>query len=147
MLTSLAVLGGFPLKRNLGDRFSALHTNLFRLRCNEPAKRAHPLCSNFLSPRSEQCQQRFKGLPSGCEPPTQRRTIGFHKFTFAGLSADCANLRPLNNDRAWVAILCRIAHFAPFCGDQTIVERVDVPGFRTEQFRPAIRYSCAHYGS
>jgi hypothetical protein len=106
----LSLLGNFPLKRNLGERSSAFEANLFSSRCNKSAKLAHPLCSNFLDLRSERCQQSSQGLPCGCEPPTQRRTIPFHQFTFAGLSAECANFRQLNNDTAWEAILCRIAH-------------------------------------
>lgn len=102
----------FPLKRNFAEGLSAFQANSFGPWRNKPAKRAHPLCSNFRDPWSEGCQQRCKGLPCGRQPPTQRRTKRFHEFTFAGLSADCPNPRQPHNDRAGSGILCRIAHIA-----------------------------------
>ena len=87
-------------------------------------------------------------VPRNCRADASRRRrdgrYGSIISPFAGLCAPCANLRPLNNDRARPTILCRIAHIVP----HSLVSHCqgsNLRRLRTEQFRPAIRSCCAHH--
>jgi len=67
-------------------------------------------------------------------------------FTFAEVSADCANLRKLNDDRTRLVILYRIAHIhsdssISHCGEAHLRR------LRTEQFRPAIGFRLSDHDS
>jgi hypothetical protein len=65
-------------------------------------------------------------------------------FTFAGISADCDDLRQFNDDSAGTGILCRIAHI-PSDSSISHHEEDDLHRLRTEQFRSAIAFCLSDH--